>query len=133
MDVTESDHKPVRCKFNVQIAHADRSVRRQEFGNIIRYNEKIRSLIEESRNVPETVVSTNNIVLQNQDTCILRITNKCMKEKAVFNIICEGQCTIKDDGEEPEYRSRGSYGFPRWLEVVFRVFELDSTLPVMHL
>uniref|UniRef100_A0A2C9WHD3 Inositol polyphosphate-related phosphatase domain-containing protein n=1 Tax=Manihot esculenta TaxID=3983 RepID=A0A2C9WHD3_MANES len=117
MDVTESDHKPVRCKFNVQIAHADRSVRRQEFGNIIRYNEKIRSLIEESRNVPETVVSTNNIVLQNQDTCILRITNKCMKEKAVFNIICEGQCTIKDDGEEPEYRSRGSYGFPRWLEV----------------
>ncbi|KAJ9173933.1 hypothetical protein P3X46_017017 [Hevea brasiliensis] len=117
MDVTESDHKPVRCKFNVQIAHADRSVRRQEFGEIIRSNEKVRSLLEESRYVPETAVSTDNVVLQNQDTCILRITNKCIKEKAVFNIICEGQSTVKDDGEEPDYRPRGSYGFPRWLEV----------------
>ncbi|XP_021654896.2 type I inositol polyphosphate 5-phosphatase 12 isoform X2 [Hevea brasiliensis] len=117
MDVTESDHKPVRCKFNVQIAHVDRSVRRQEFGEIIRSNEKVRSLLEESRYVPETIISANNIVLQNQDTCLLRITNKCMKEKAVFNVICEGQSTVKDDGEEPDYRPRGSYGFPRWLEV----------------
>uniref|UniRef100_A0A2C9VXF5 Inositol polyphosphate-related phosphatase domain-containing protein n=1 Tax=Manihot esculenta TaxID=3983 RepID=A0A2C9VXF5_MANES len=117
MDVIESDHKPVRCKFSVQIAHVDRSVRRQEFGEIIRSNEKVRSLLEESHYVPETIISTNDIVLQNQDTCILRITNKCKKEKAVFNIICEGQATFKEDGGEPDYRPRGSYGFPRWLEV----------------
>ncbi|KAG8654442.1 hypothetical protein MANES_05G136647v8 [Manihot esculenta] len=119
MDVIESDHKPVRCKFSVQIAHVDRSVRRQEFGEIIRSNEKVRSLLEESHYVPETIISTNDIVLQNQDTCILRITNKCKKEKAVFNIICEGQATFKEDGGEPDYRPRGSYGFPRWLEVIF--------------
>ncbi|XP_065860846.1 type I inositol polyphosphate 5-phosphatase 12-like isoform X2 [Euphorbia lathyris] len=117
MEVTESDHKPVRCKFNVQVSHVDRSVRRQMFGAIINSNEKVRSLLEESRYVPETVVSTNNVVLQNQDTSILLITNKCTKEKAAFIVICEGQSIVKDDGEEVEYRARGCNGIPRWLEV----------------
>ncbi|EOY06996.1 Endonuclease/exonuclease/phosphatase family protein isoform 1 [Theobroma cacao] len=117
MDVTESDHKPVRCKFHSTIAHVDRSVRRQAFGEIIQSNEKVRSLLDELRYVPETVVSTNNIVLQNQDTSILRITNKCEKEKAIFKIICEGQSTVKDDEEVADYHPRGSFGLPRWLEV----------------
>ncbi|KAF5733949.1 Endonuclease/exonuclease/phosphatase family protein isoform 7 [Tripterygium wilfordii] len=117
MDVTESDHKPVRCKFHVQIAYADRSVRREEFGKIITSNEKLRSLLEELRYVPETIISTNNIILQNQDTSILRITNKCAKERAVFQITCEGQSTLRDDGEPADYRPRGALGFPRWLEV----------------
>ncbi|XP_062026757.1 type I inositol polyphosphate 5-phosphatase 12 isoform X2 [Rosa rugosa] len=117
MDVTDSDHKPVRCKLTVQIAHVDRSVRRGEFGEIIRSNEKIRSMLEELNYVPETSVNTNNIILQNQDTSILRITNKCVKDMAIFKIICEGHSTVKEDGEEPDYRPRGANGFPRWLEV----------------
>ncbi|KAF5728757.1 Endonuclease/exonuclease/phosphatase family protein isoform 7 [Tripterygium wilfordii] len=117
MDVTESDHKPVCCKFHVQIAHADRSVRREEFGKIITSNEKLRSMLEELRYVPETNVSTTNIILQNQDTSILRITNKCANEKAVFQITCEGQSTLRDDGEPADNRPRGALGFPRWLEV----------------
>ena len=32
MDVTESDHKPVRCKFHSTIAHVDRSLRRKHLG-----------------------------------------------------------------------------------------------------
>uniref|UniRef100_A0A5B7APF2 Putative type I inositol 1,4,5-trisphosphate 5-phosphatase 12-like n=1 Tax=Davidia involucrata TaxID=16924 RepID=A0A5B7APF2_DAVIN len=67
MDVIESDHKPVRCKFNVEIAHVDRSVRRQEFGKIIKSNDQIRSLLKDFSYVPETVVNTNSIILQNQD------------------------------------------------------------------
>ncbi|KAJ8755470.1 hypothetical protein K2173_019268 [Erythroxylum novogranatense] len=117
MDVTESDHKPVRCKFHIQVAHVDRSVRRQGFGEIVRSNQKIRSLLEELQQVPEHTVSPPNIVLQNQDTDTLRITNKSVKEKVVFRIHCEGQSTVKDDEDKEEYRPRGSYGFPRWLEV----------------
>ncbi|WCJ21822.1 Type I inositol polyphosphate 5-phosphatase 12 [Euphorbia peplus] len=117
MEVTESDHKPVRCKFNVQVSYVDRSVRRQIFGEIIHSNEKVRSLIEESRYIPETVVSTNDIVLQNQDTTILSISNKCTKETAAFVVICEGQSIVKDDSKEVEYRARGCNGYPRWLEV----------------
>ena len=118
MDVTESDHKPVRCKFHSTIAHVDRSVRRQAFGGVIESNKKVRSLLDELRHVPETVVSTNNIVLQNQDTSILRITNKCDNDKAIFKIICEGQSTVKDDEEAADYHPRGSFGLPRWLEVL---------------
>ena len=46
MDVNDSDHKPVRCIFSVDIARVDKLIRRQEFGEIIVSNEKIRSLLE---------------------------------------------------------------------------------------
>jgi len=120
MDVTDSDHKPVRCILSVEIARVDESVRRQEFGEIIGCNEKIKCFLEELSNVPETIVSTNNIILQNEDTSILRITNKCGKDRALFEIICEGQSTIKDGGQSStssDLCPRGSFGFPRWLEV----------------
>uniref|UniRef100_A0A5B7BWU2 Putative type II inositol 1,4,5-trisphosphate 5-phosphatase FRA3 isoform X2 n=1 Tax=Davidia involucrata TaxID=16924 RepID=A0A5B7BWU2_DAVIN len=117
MDVTDSDHKPVRCMFSVEIARVDESVRRQEFGEIMGSNEKIMCVLEELCKVPETIVSTNNIILQNLDRSILRITNKCGKDKALFEIICEGQSTIKEDGQASNHRPRGSFGFPRWLEV----------------
>jgi hypothetical protein len=117
MDVTESDHKPVRCKFHATIAHVDKSVRRQELGKIIRSNEKILSIFEDLRFVPETSVSTNNIVLQSQDTVILTITNNSPTSQAIFNILCGGQAVVKDDGEDADYNPRGSFGLPRWLEV----------------
>ncbi|CAN8306183.1 unnamed protein product [Cochlearia groenlandica] len=118
MDVTESDHKPVRCKFHATIAHVDKSVRRQELGNIIKSNEKIRSIFEDIRSVPETTLSTNNIVLQSQDTVILTITNNSTTSKAVFSILCGGQTIVRDDGEDSDFNNpRGSFGLPRWLEV----------------
>ncbi|XP_031392419.1 type I inositol polyphosphate 5-phosphatase 12-like isoform X2 [Punica granatum] len=118
MDVTDSDHKPVRCKYSVNIAHVDRSVRREELGKIVTSNENIRSMLEEIRYVPETIVSTDNICLKNQDTHILRITNRSSKDTAVFKFICEGQTTVKEDAQSsPDYHPRGSYGLPRWLEI----------------
>ncbi|KAI4324388.1 hypothetical protein L6164_023932 [Bauhinia variegata] len=117
MDVTESDHKPVRCKFNVKISHVDRSIRRKEFGEIMRSNEKISSMLEELRYVPETTVTPDIIVLQNQDTSLLNITNRSIKDKAIYKITCEGQSTVKDDGEAPDCNPRGAFAFPRWLEV----------------
>lgn len=117
MDVTDSDHKPVRCIFTLDIARVDESIRRQELGEILESNGKIKCMLEELCKIPETIVSTNNIILQNQDTSILRITNKCGKKDALFEIICEGQSIIKEDGHASDHCPRGSFGFPRWLEV----------------
>lgn len=117
MDVTDSDHKPVRCIFNAYIARVDESVRRQEFGEIISSNEKSRRLLDQLSKVPESIVSTNNIILQNQDASILRITNKSRKDNVLFEIICEGQSTIKEDGQASDHHPRGSFGFPRWVKV----------------
>ncbi|KAK3035405.1 hypothetical protein RJ639_032933 [Escallonia herrerae] len=119
MDVTESDHKPVRCKLHVEIAHVDRSIRREELGKIFLSDDKIRSLRDELRYVPQTIVNTNRIVLKNQETCSLRITNRSAKDEAIFQIICEGQSTIGEDEQASDYRPRGSFGFPRWLQVNF--------------
>lgn len=117
MDVTDSDHKPVRCIFNIEIARVDNSIRRQEFGEIMGSNEKIRHLLVEQCKVPETIVSTNNIILQNQDTSVLRITNRSGEDRALYEIICEGEFTIHESGKVSSNHSCGSFGFPRWLEV----------------
>ncbi|XP_057491389.1 type I inositol polyphosphate 5-phosphatase 12 isoform X2 [Actinidia eriantha] len=133
MDVTESDHKPVRCKLSVEISHVDRSVRRKEFGNIVQTNDKIRSLLQELCYVPDTVVSTDSITLQNQETSILKITNKTGADNAIFQIICEGQSTIKEDEQPSDYRPRGSFGFPRWVEVspVAGIIKPDEVVEVL--
>ncbi|KAE8733384.1 Type II inositol 1,4,5-trisphosphate 5-phosphatase FRA3 [Hibiscus syriacus] len=107
MDVTDSDHKPVICIFSVEIAHIDDPVSRQEFGDIVRSNEEVRSKLQELCKIPETVVSTNNILLQTQDTSILRITNKCTESVALFEIVCQGESTIKGDGKASYHRPRG--------------------------
>ncbi|OIT01920.1 PREDICTED: type I inositol polyphosphate 5-phosphatase 12-like isoform X2 [Nicotiana attenuata] len=117
MEVTESDHKPVRCKFDVELAHIDRSVRRQEFGNIFQNNDRIKSILEELHYIPETDVSTTQIVLQNQDTFSLKISNRSREDKVLFQLTCCGQSAAKEDGQASEYHPRGSFGFPRWLEV----------------
>lgn len=117
MDVTDSDHKPVRCLFNVDIARVDESVRRQEFGEVVAQNERVKSMLKQLFVIPETIVSTNNIILQNQDTSILRITNKCGKNDALFQIICKGVSMIKDDGQALDHNPRGFFGFPQWLKV----------------
>ena len=116
MDVTESDHKPVRCTFSVDIARVDELIRRQEYGEIIESNEKVRSLLQEACFVPETTVSTSEITLENQENIVFQITNKCETSKAAFEILCDGQ-TIKEDGTKSELLPRASFGFPLWLEV----------------
>lgn len=116
MDVTDSDHKPVRCLFNVDIARVDESIRRQELGEILESNEKINRMLKELCKIPETIVSTNNIILQNQETSILRITNQCGKNEAFFEVLCEGQSSV-EGGQAFDHHPRGSFGFPRWLEV----------------
>lgn len=117
MDVTDSDHKPVRCIFSVELARVDESKRRKLFGDFIKSNKKIRRILEEQCKVPDAVLSTNNIILQDNDKSILRITNKCGEDKALFRVVSLGQCTIKDGKQASSHIPRGSYGFPRWLEV----------------
>ncbi|KAK6116781.1 hypothetical protein DH2020_049514 [Rehmannia glutinosa] len=107
----------LQCKFNVDIARVDRSVRRQELGKLLQSNDNIRSSLEALRFVPETSVNTNKILLQNQDTFNLKITNRSGEDMVFFQIICEGQSTISEDEVASEYHPRGSFGFPRWLEV----------------
>lgn len=119
MDVTDSDHKPVRCIFTVDIARVDESVRREEFGEAVSSNENINPVLKQLMKIPETIVSTNNIILQNQDVSVLRITNKCRERNALFSILCEGVAIIKEDGQAVDHCPRGSFGFPQWMEVTF--------------
>ena len=124
MEVLESDHKPVRCKLNVEIANVDRSVRRQELGKILQSNKVKNCVHNELHFVPKTDVNTNRVVLQNQETSSFKITNKSATHIAIFQIICEGQAIIEDNKQDLVFSPRSDFGFPRWLEVVFTIFKL---------
>ncbi|KAJ3681203.1 hypothetical protein LUZ60_015692 [Juncus effusus] len=125
MDVTDSDHKPVRCKFRVEIARANELTKRQEYGEIIQSNKTVKSLLNNSKTVPKTLVSMNTIMLQNQEATVLKITNMCESDNVSFRVVCEGQWNNNNNsnskggnGNSPDQRSsRGSFGFPLWLEV----------------
>ncbi|KAH9311866.1 hypothetical protein KI387_026901, partial [Taxus chinensis] len=121
MDVTNSDHKPVRCMFDVDVARIDESIRRREYGELIHLNKRIKGLLEHSNEIPDIVVSTNNIVLQDHDSSVLRLTNKCVGNTAIFQIICEGEATVSSgqsyDISLKNSSARGCFGFSRWLRV----------------
>jgi len=115
--VTGSDHKPVRCIFTIDIARVDELTRREQYGELVVSNERARVLLEEFLNVPETTVSTDEIILPKQDAAILGITNTCSKDKATFEIVCEVQSSFKDDGLSSDVPPRSLFGFPSWLKV----------------
>ncbi|KAL9233145.1 hypothetical protein vseg_008175 [Gypsophila vaccaria] len=117
MDVTDSDHKPVRCKFNVDLARVDRSVRREEHGDIMNCSQEVKDLLREFSRVPEITISSDSVTLQNHEMRNVYITNKSDKETAAFRIICEGQSPINNDEVASGGRPKGSFGFPSWLEV----------------
>ncbi|MCI03163.1 type I inositol-145-trisphosphate 5-phosphatase, partial [Trifolium medium] len=87
MDVTDSDHKPVRCIFSTDIARVDEPIRRQEFGEILESNEKIKCLLKELYKIPETIIRESTV--------------------------------MEDQKKATNHQLRGSFGLPRWLEVIF--------------
>lgn len=112
-----SDHKPVKCMFSVNIAHVDESTRRQEFGEITLSNEKVRRLIKGFASVPETTISSNNVILKGKDINLFRIANKCERGIAVFHIFFESQASVKQSAQVSEFCSTDLFCFPSWLEV----------------
>lgn len=113
MEATDSDHKPVKCILNVDIAHVDERVRRREFGEIISTNTKVKGLLEELKIVPEFSVSTNSVNLHNEDISVVRVVNKNRREKAVFDIFFAD--ALSPSGEHQHKRGF----FPKWLKVSF--------------
>jgi hypothetical protein len=110
MEATDSDHKPVKCMLNVDIAHVDERVRRQEFGEIISTNTEVQHLIKELEIVPEFSVSTDRVNLQNGDTSVVSLVNKNKRERAIFDIFSS------DTSSPSEHQRRGGF-FPKWLKV----------------
>lgn len=115
MDVTGSDHKPVKGIFSLSIAHVDEITRRQKFGEILDSS----SLKEEFDSIPETSFSSSDITLQGYDITVLRVTNKCRRNIAIFQLSVQTQASLNESEQISGLYSRCSFGFPDWLEVSY--------------
>ncbi|CAO2045789.1 unnamed protein product [Urochloa humidicola] len=108
MEATDSDHKPVKCVFNLDVAHVDKRTMREKYGEIMTSNEKVLYLLQGLEALPEVNISTYDIILQDQNLSAVKLRNRSTKELACFEII--GQTSSLSGGTPFS-------GFPSWLKV----------------
>jgi len=107
MEATDSDHKPVKCVFNLDVAHVDKQTLRQKYGEIMTSNKKVLYLLQGLEAFPEVNISTKDIILQDQNPSVVKLQNRSTKELACFEII----------GQTPNSSGTPFSGFPSWLKV----------------
>lgn len=110
MEATDSDHKPVKCLFNLDVARVDKQTMRQKYGEIMSSNKKVLHLLQGLKASPEANVSTNDIILQDQTPYVLKLQNRSQEDRACFEIT----------GQAPTSSGTDSAGFPTWLKVGLR-------------
>ncbi|KAI5066836.1 hypothetical protein GOP47_0017364 [Adiantum capillus-veneris] len=122
MEAIESDHKPVSCLLDVQVAVINEAARRWEYGRFLRTDAEALALQKRINNVPQTAVHTNNVLLVNRTKFILKISNNSTEEMALFSIQSEGEplaLTLNNQViEQREGACTSSTGLPLWLQVL---------------
>jgi hypothetical protein len=138
MEVLDSDHKPVRCVLDVDLATMDESARRREYGKILKVNPKVRALLAQCNVIPLITLNTNLITLQDCTPSFMHITNVSRSSTATFIVHCDGEpltgkCPCghhNNDQHTSKPRSvRGNYGFPQWLKVHLPIGFMCPRLP----
>uniref|UniRef100_A0ACD5WN72 Uncharacterized protein n=1 Tax=Avena sativa TaxID=4498 RepID=A0ACD5WN72_AVESA len=108
MEATDSDHKPVKCLFNLDVARLDKQAMRQKYGEIVSSNKQVLHLLQGLEAFPEASISTNDIILQDQTPYVLKLQNRSKEDTACFEII----------GHAPNSSGTDFAGFPTWLKVL---------------
>uniref|UniRef100_J3LCV2 Inositol polyphosphate-related phosphatase domain-containing protein n=2 Tax=Oryza brachyantha TaxID=4533 RepID=J3LCV2_ORYBR len=107
MEATDSDHKPIKCVFNLDIAYADKQIMRQKYGELISSNNKVVHLLQGLEAFPEVNINNTDIILQDRNPSAMKFQNRSMKATACFEII----------GQAPNLSSTHFSAFPTWLKV----------------
>lgn len=126
MEALDSDHKPVQCLLDVDLAILDEAARRREYGDIMMNDQKVLGYLEQSNVMPQTRVNRNSIVFENSKADLI-VTNDSKLSNTTFMVRCDG-LYIGEDCPCGNHRSnktstnkanilRGGNGFPQWLQV----------------
>ncbi|KAH7387262.1 hypothetical protein KP509_16G012900 [Ceratopteris richardii] len=115
----ESDHKPVSCLLDVQIAVVNEAARRWEYGRFLRTNEEALAEQKQINSIPNIVIHTNDLVLVNKARSILKITNESTKEIGFFSIHSEGEHFGSfPNNQAIKQKELASSALPLWLQVL---------------
>ncbi|MCO5564679.1 hypothetical protein L7F22_018346 [Adiantum nelumboides] len=122
MEAIESDHKPVSCLLDVQVAVINEAARRWEYGRFLRNDPGALALQKQIDNVPEVAVQTNSVLLVNKARSFIKISNASTKEMALFSIQSEGDplglSSNRQVIEERQGACTKCTGLPLWLQVL---------------
>ncbi|GJM85014.1 hypothetical protein PR202_ga00741 [Eleusine coracana subsp. coracana] len=76
MEASDSDHKPVKCVFNLDITHVDKQTMRQKYGEIMSSNKKLLYLLQGLEALPEVNIGASGIILQDQSPSTVKLENR---------------------------------------------------------
>ncbi|GJN21060.1 hypothetical protein PR202_gb08506 [Eleusine coracana subsp. coracana] len=106
MEATDSDHKPVKCVFNLDITHVDKQTMRQKYGEIMNSNKKVLYLLQGLEALPEVNIGASDIILQDQSPSIVKLENRSAVEVSpAVGIIYAGR-TVEVTLQHGELRSQ---------------------------
>lgn len=136
MEVSDSDHKPVLCLLDVDLAAIDEAARRHQHGNIIQKDPQVLEFLEQCNVTPKTRVNTKKIMLEENLSSKLQITNESQRSWATFTVHCEGvwsdECPCRSQSNQnltsSSQFSRGGFGFPQWLQVGLQLLTVLDNL-----
>ncbi|KAJ7562619.1 hypothetical protein O6H91_03G077500 [Diphasiastrum complanatum] len=118
MEVADSDHKPIWCMLNIDLAAVDEAARRRQLGEVMCKNVQIRNFFGQLDTVPEIVVNTEKIILEDGTHPVLKVSNESRHHLTTFSVHCEGNPNLRKDSQRMLAEGFiGGYGFPGWLQV----------------
>uniref|UniRef100_A0A0E0NEV3 Inositol polyphosphate-related phosphatase domain-containing protein n=1 Tax=Oryza rufipogon TaxID=4529 RepID=A0A0E0NEV3_ORYRU len=106
MEATDSDHKPIKSVFNLDIAYVDKQTMRQKYVELMSSNNKVVHLLQELEAFPGVNINNSNIILQDRNPSVVKLQNRT-EVIACFEII----------GQAPNLSSTHFSAFPAWLKV----------------
>ncbi|CAD6250987.1 unnamed protein product [Miscanthus lutarioriparius] len=84
---------------------------RQKYGEIMTSNKEVLDYLQGLEPFPEVNISTNDIILQDQNPSVVKLHNRSTKELACFEII----------GQTPNSSGTPFLGFPSWLKIAVAI------------
>lgn len=89
LETVESDHKPVRCLLELEVASVQDGARRAAFANLLR-SSQVAQLLSAALPFPDTSLSPARIDLSFSAKSTLHLSNHSSGAPAVFSVFCLG-------------------------------------------
>eukprot|EP00850_Spirogloea_muscicola_P011526 SM000072S21160 [mRNA] locus=s72:58403:64831:- [translate_table: standard] len=125
MGVIDSDHKPVFCLLDVEMAVVDDAAQREQYGNVLRTDPMVVGALQQAELVPSATVSCRRLLLSGGSPSRVMIANTSPSDCAIFEICSDGdptptscQCGNEDHGVLSAAKGpKAGGGLPNWLQV----------------
>ena len=125
MEAVDSDHKPVGCLLECQVAITQEAKQRRLYGRLLTTVPELKAVQLAAATLPPTAVSAQSVLLEGRQSCVVKLANLSDGDVAVFEVCSEGVGRKKGEEVEEGNPKSGAWregaapggSLPSWLQV----------------